>query len=52
MVFIVARIVHFLRLKAVGKIISTATAIEDANVFGKVGTSGPEVEAALKGKKV
>jgi hypothetical protein len=48
----VARIVHFLRLHVVGKRIVSASAIDDKNVFGKVGTSGAEVEAALKGKKV
>ncbi|KAM7207447.1 hypothetical protein V8F20_002133 [Naviculisporaceae sp. PSN 640] len=48
----IARAVHFLRLHLVGKTIKTATAIEDANVFGKVGTSGPEFAAAMKGKKV
>jgi formamidopyrimidine-DNA glycosylase len=36
----------------VGKRIKTASAIDDPNVFGKVGTSGKEVEAALEGKKV
>lgn len=49
---LVARAVHFLRLHLVGKTIKTATAIEDANVFGKVGTSGPEFAAAMTGKKV
>jgi len=44
--------VHFLRLHLVGKTIKTAKAIEDASVFGKVGTTGPEVAAALTGKKV
>ncbi|KAK3682601.1 hypothetical protein B0T22DRAFT_289678 [Podospora appendiculata] len=48
----IARIVHFLRIHLVGKTIKNATAIEDANVFGKVGTTGPEVAAALSGKKV
>lgn len=48
----VARIVHFLRLHVVGKRIVSASAIDDKNVFGKVGTSGEEVETALKGKKV
>ena len=36
----------------VGKRIVSASAIDDKNVFGKVGTSGEDVEAALKGKKV
>ncbi|KAH7019415.1 Formamidopyrimidine-DNA glycosylase N-terminal domain-containing protein [Ilyonectria destructans] len=48
----VARIVHFLRLHVVGKRITSASAIDDKNVFGKVGTTGAEVEAALKGKKI
>ncbi|KAK3941657.1 hypothetical protein QBC46DRAFT_98701 [Diplogelasinospora grovesii] len=48
----IARIVHYLQLHLVGKKIKSATAIEDTNVFGKVGTTGPEVAAALKGKKV
>ncbi|KAK4093251.1 formamidopyrimidine-DNA glycosylase [Purpureocillium lilacinum] len=48
----VARIVHFLRLHLVGKKIASASAIDDGNVFGKVGTSGAAVESALKGKKV
>ncbi|KAG6255427.1 hypothetical protein E4U23_004199 [Claviceps purpurea] len=48
----VARIVHFLRLHLVGKKIQTASAIDDTNVFGKVGTSGAAVEAALKEKRV
>ncbi|KAK7415778.1 hypothetical protein QQZ08_012260 [Neonectria magnoliae] len=48
----VARIVHFLRLHVVGKRIASASAIDDKNVFGKVGTTGAEVEAALKGKTV
>ena len=48
----VARVVHFLRIHLVGKTIKSANAIEDASVFGKVGTTGPEVAAALTGKKV
>lgn len=48
----VARITHFLKLKLVGKTIAKASAIDDANVFGKVGTTGSEVEKALQGKKV
>lgn len=47
-----ARVVHFLRQHVVGKRIATATAIDDKNVFGKVGTSGSEVEAALQGRQV
>ncbi|KAG5934016.1 hypothetical protein E4U53_000793 [Claviceps sorghi] len=48
----VARIVHFLRLHLVGKKIKDASAIDDANVFGKVGTTGAAVAAALKGRQV
>ncbi|UKZ76499.1 hypothetical protein TrVFT333_004205 [Trichoderma virens FT-333] len=48
----VARIVHFLRQRLVGKTIANAAAIDDSSVFGKVGTSGKEVEEALKGKTV
>ncbi|KAK4180124.1 hypothetical protein QBC36DRAFT_205530 [Triangularia setosa] len=48
----IARIVHFLRLHLVGKTIKTASAIDDANVFGKVGTTGAQVAAALIDRKV
>ncbi|OAA70495.1 Ribosomal protein S13-like, H2TH [Cordyceps fumosorosea ARSEF 2679] len=48
----IARAVHFLRIHLVGKRIASAEAIDDANVFGKVGTTGAAVAAALKGKKV
>ncbi|KAK4154373.1 hypothetical protein C8A00DRAFT_42882 [Chaetomidium leptoderma] len=48
----ITRIVHYLRVHLVGKTIKNAKAIEDTNVFGKVGTTGPEVAAALTGKKV
>lgn len=48
----VARVVHYLRLHLVGKTIKNVTAIEDTNVFGKVGTTGAEVVKALTGKKV
>ncbi|OAA51833.1 formamidopyrimidine-DNA glycosylase [Metarhizium rileyi] len=48
----VARIVHFLRLHLVGKKIASASATDDSNVFGKVGTTGTAVEASLKGKQV
>ncbi|KAF4452627.1 formamidopyrimidine-DNA glycosylase [Fusarium austroafricanum] len=48
----VARIVHFLRLHVVGKRIVSASAIDDKNVFGKVGIRGEEVAAALEGKKI
>ncbi|XXG95971.1 hypothetical protein Hte_002248 [Hypoxylon texense] len=48
----VARVVHFLRLHLVGKTISQVAAPDDANVFGKVGTSGPAFARALTGKTV
>lgn len=48
----VARIVHFLRVHLVGKTIKSVEAIEDANVFGKVGTTGADVATALANKKV
>lgn len=48
----VARVVHFLRKHLVGKKIAKVQAPDDASIFGKVGTSGPAFEAALKGKKV
>ncbi|KAK3381391.1 hypothetical protein B0H63DRAFT_202721 [Podospora didyma] len=48
----IARVVHFLRLHVVGKTIAAAQAVEDANVFGKVGTSGPEFVKAVTGRKV
>ncbi|KAK1759484.1 Formamidopyrimidine-DNA glycosylase N-terminal domain-containing protein [Echria macrotheca] len=48
----IARIVHYLRLHLVGKTVKKAEAIEDTNVFGKVGTTGPAVAAALTGRKV
>ncbi|KAI6364960.1 hypothetical protein MCOR25_005556 [Pyricularia grisea] len=48
----VARVAHFLRLHLVGKKIVKASAQDDANVFGKVGTTGEAVVAALKNRKV
>lgn len=48
----VARLVHFLRQHLVGKKIFKVEAPDDANVFGKVGCSGPAFEKALKGRKV
>ncbi|KXH38729.1 formamidopyrimidine-DNA glycosylase domain-containing protein [Colletotrichum salicis] len=37
---------------AEGKKIAKVSAPDDANVFGKVGTSGPAFEKALKGRKI
>jgi hypothetical protein len=48
----VARIVHFLRIHLVGRTVANAAANDDANVFGKVGTTGAKVAAALTGRKV
>ncbi|KAI5922853.1 putative formamidopyrimidine-DNA glycosylase [Camillea tinctor] len=48
----VARVVHFLRLHLVGKTITKVLALDDANVFGKAGTSSSAFEKALTGKKV
>ncbi|RVX70156.1 hypothetical protein B0A52_05489 [Exophiala mesophila] len=48
----VARTVHFIRKHLVGKTIATAVAAEDANVFGKVGTSAAEFQKHMTGKKV
>jgi formamidopyrimidine-DNA glycosylase len=49
---VVARIVYFLRIHLVGKTIKTAEAIDDASVFGKAGTTGSAVAAALTGRRV
>lgn len=48
----VARTVHFIRKLLVGKTIATAVAAEDANVYGKVGTSAAEFQKHVTGKKV
>ncbi|KAJ4419763.1 hypothetical protein N0V82_004806 [Gnomoniopsis sp. IMI 355080] len=48
----VARLVHFLRQHLVGKKIGKVQAPDDANIFGKVGCSGPAFEKALTGRKV
>lgn len=48
----VARLVHFLRQHLVGKKIFKVEAPDDANIFGKVGCSGPAFEKALTGRKV
>lgn len=49
---LVARIVHYLRKSLVGKTLKLVRAQDDANVFGKVGTSASEFENALSGKTV
>lgn len=43
---------HFLRQHLVGKRISKIQAVDDNNVFGKVGTTGSAFEKALKGRTV
>lgn len=48
----VARAVHYLRKHLVGKTLKKVTALEDNNVFGKVGTSHTEIMKNLTGKKV
>ncbi|KXJ96792.1 formamidopyrimidine-DNA glycosylase [Microdochium bolleyi] len=48
----VYRVTHYLRQALVGKTISNVIAADDANVFGKVGTSGAAFEKALKGRQV
>ncbi|KUI53003.1 Formamidopyrimidine-DNA glycosylase [Cytospora mali] len=46
------KLVHFLRQHLVGKTIAKVQALDDNNVFGKVGCSGPAFEKALKGRTV
>ena len=48
----VARTVHFIRKLLVGKTIGKVIATEDANVYGKVGTSASEFQKHITGKKV
>lgn len=48
----VARAVHYIRKHLVGRTLNKVTAFEDANVFGKVGTSHTEIMKHLTGKKV
>ena len=48
----IARIVHFIRKNLVGKTISKITAVDDANVYGKVGTSGAEFQKHLTSNTV
>jgi len=44
--------VHFLRKSLVGKTLTVVNAPDDTIVFGKVGTTGPDFQKALTGKKV
>jgi formamidopyrimidine-DNA glycosylase len=48
----VARIVHYIRAHLVNKTLSRVTALDDANVYGKVGTSAAEFQKALTGRKI
>lgn len=48
----VARAVHYIRKHLVGKTLQKVTAVEDGNVFGKVGTRHTEIMKKLTGKKV
>jgi formamidopyrimidine-DNA glycosylase len=48
----VARTVHYIRKLLVGKTVSKVVAAEDANVYGKVGTSAAEFQKHMTGKKV
>jgi formamidopyrimidine-DNA glycosylase len=48
----VARIVHYIRKHLVGKTLAKVVAVDDASVYGKVGTSGAEFQKALTGKSV
>lgn len=48
----VARVVHFIRKHLVGKTLSKVAAVDDANVYGKVGTSSVDFQKALPGRKI
>ncbi|KAM0143276.1 hypothetical protein ACHAP3_001412 [Botrytis cinerea] len=48
----VARAVHYIRKSLVGKTLAVVKAQDDANVFGKAGTSAAEFQKALTGRKV
>jgi formamidopyrimidine-DNA glycosylase len=48
----VARIVHYLRNRLVGKTLATVQVQDDANVYGKGGTTAAEFKRAMTGKKV
>lgn len=48
----VARIVHYLKKYAAGRVIKSVKTQEDAIVYGKVGTSASEFEKAMAGKKI
>ncbi|KAL9104101.1 MAG: hypothetical protein Q9163_000903 [Psora crenata] len=48
----VARVVHYIRERLVGKTIAKVTAQNDDNVYGKVGCSAEAFEKALIGKRI
>ncbi|KAF2447471.1 hypothetical protein P171DRAFT_382326 [Karstenula rhodostoma CBS 690.94] len=48
----IARIVHFLKKYATGRVIKAVQTQEDTIVYGKVGTSASEFQKALAGKKI
>ncbi|POS86535.1 hypothetical protein EPUL_001236, partial [Erysiphe pulchra] len=48
----VARVVHQIRKRLVGKTIQAVVAKDDANVFGKVGTTAAEFQKVMKGKRI
>lgn len=43
---------HNIRKSLVGKTLAVVKAQDDANIFGKVGTTAAEFQKALTGKKV
>ncbi|KAK7193484.1 hypothetical protein DPSP01_000044 [Paraphaeosphaeria sporulosa] len=48
----IARIVHFLKKYAAGRVINAVQTQEDTIVYGKVGTSASEFQRAMTGKKI
>lgn len=47
-----ARIVHYLKKYAIGRVIKAVKTQEDTIVYGKVGTSASEFEKAMAGRKI
>ncbi|KAF1968333.1 hypothetical protein BU23DRAFT_558562 [Bimuria novae-zelandiae CBS 107.79] len=48
----VARVVHYLRKYAAGRVIKAVQTQEDTIIYGKVGTSASAFEKAMNGKKI
>ncbi|RKF77703.1 Formamidopyrimidine-DNA glycosylase [Golovinomyces cichoracearum] len=48
----VARVVHQIRKRLVGTTVKYVLAKDDANIFGKVGTTATEFQNAMMGKKI